>query len=650
MRKFNLKCILALCLVGTTYVSNAQLHPPHGADTTGDNWYKDYVGVQLTVSTPGDLAGPLIYTTANNGDGVGDWGGAIPTTLVDKELIRSTPDSLACNPVPAVGSMTGKVAFIWRGDCEFGAKAKAAEDAGAIAIIIVNHSSGGPVGMGAGAVGTQVTIPVFMISLEQGTPINDRLRNGGTVKISFTSWGSGKTNDLAVLFNGVARWHESAIPLSQIGTSGVNPAPYKGYDGAFLANFGTATETNVQLKSVVNFTPSGSTTSSVVHADSVTFNTFTPLDSIVAIGMANEYDIHPPSAVTGRFDVNYSVSSATPDEFLGNNVASYSFDVTDDVFCKGRYNVEKKLPIANTYYRLVVNNAAADYTWGNLHYVSTGGFAAISSIFSLSNGQDFLTNVFATAVVYKWKDSMQPDGRMQIGELTPVALGPITFGSADSSGRMYMVNYAAADGTPGINGLMLEANTWYWVGVSVTSDCFLGMDGIANQYPRTYLRAHAANPYTEYYSVNIDRTDVEITDDIVNDPTASFVMFPYESGSAVDSARFAQQMVGQVPAVSLRIGTTLGVKQVNSNTADVTIYPNPAKDVLNATVKLQEKASKVTYSIINLVGQSQVRMVSSNVTTDHVSMSTEGLASGTYFLLINADNKSTTVKKFTIVR
>jgi hypothetical protein len=98
MRKFNLKCLLALCLLGTTYASNAQLHPLHFADLTGtttptDNWYKDYVGVQLTVTTPQSVAGPLVYTTANNGDGSGDWGGTITTSLLDKDRLYYTAGS-----------------------------------------------------------------------------------------------------------------------------------------------------------------------------------------------------------------------------------------------------------------------------------------------------------------------------------------------------------------------------------------------------------------------------------------------------------------------------------------------------------------------------------------------------------------------------
>jgi subtilisin family serine protease len=69
-----------------------------------------------------------------------------------------------CAPYPA-GSMTGKIALIERGVCEFGFKVLQAQNAGAIGALIYNNPGGGDAlqAMGGGAVGGQVTIPsVFM--------------------------------------------------------------------------------------------------------------------------------------------------------------------------------------------------------------------------------------------------------------------------------------------------------------------------------------------------------------------------------------------------------------------------------------------------------------------------------------------------------
>ena len=47
-----------------------------------------------------------------------------------------------CNPYPA-GSLTGKIALIQRGTCEFGFKVLTAQNAGAIGALIYNNLAGG---------------------------------------------------------------------------------------------------------------------------------------------------------------------------------------------------------------------------------------------------------------------------------------------------------------------------------------------------------------------------------------------------------------------------------------------------------------------------------------------------------------------------
>src|SRR5690606_13783166 len=146
--------------------------------------------------------------------------------------------------------------------------------------------------------------------------------------------------------------------------------------------------------------------------------------------------------------------------------------------------------------------------------------------------------------------------------------------------------------------------------------------GITNQYPRTYLRAHApSNSFVEFYASQRTGSEIEISDDSLNRPGFTSTMFAFEGGTvvtmdAVDSARFAQQKNGFVPAISLRIGTaaTLGVTNSSvSNTAEVNVYPNPANDVLNVSVGLGEKAHNVTYTIIDLSGKTLKRLDKSNV-------------------------------------
>ena len=65
-----------------------------------------------------------------------------------------------------------------RGACEFGFKALAAQNAGAIAVIVVNNQEGAPIVMAGGADGESVTIPVLMVSDVVGELIIAELANG----------------------------------------------------------------------------------------------------------------------------------------------------------------------------------------------------------------------------------------------------------------------------------------------------------------------------------------------------------------------------------------------------------------------------------------------------------------------------------------
>ncbi len=90
----------------------------------------------------------------------------------------SAADSLGCLQLTNGADVAGKIAVIYRGECEFGVKALNANLAGAIAVVIVNNVPGSPVGMAAGASGDQVTVPVVMISQEAGALLRDEIIAG----------------------------------------------------------------------------------------------------------------------------------------------------------------------------------------------------------------------------------------------------------------------------------------------------------------------------------------------------------------------------------------------------------------------------------------------------------------------------------------
>ena len=113
-----------------------------------------------------------------------DFGGAFTTDGVTEDLVLlldegSDPDpNDGCEPVTNSGDLAGKIALIRRGVCEFGFKALVAQNAGAIAVVVINNVEGAPIVMAGGDFGDQVTIPVLMVSDVTGAAIVAELANG----------------------------------------------------------------------------------------------------------------------------------------------------------------------------------------------------------------------------------------------------------------------------------------------------------------------------------------------------------------------------------------------------------------------------------------------------------------------------------------
>jgi len=84
----------------------------------------------------------------------------------------------ACDTV--VNDLTGKIAVLDRGGCDFSLKCLNAQEKGAIGVIVCNNVEGPAAGMGAGGFGTQVTIPAWMISQSDCAAIRTEIPNGVT--------------------------------------------------------------------------------------------------------------------------------------------------------------------------------------------------------------------------------------------------------------------------------------------------------------------------------------------------------------------------------------------------------------------------------------------------------------------------------------
>ena len=174
-------------------------------------------GGLMEVDEPADVAGG--YETS----GQADWGGIITETPLSGEAVLvddgTNQPTLGCEPL--VNDLTGKIAIVDRGLCQFGTKALNAENAGAIAILICNFEDQ-VIGMAAGDDGGAVTIPALFMSSVDCEAIKPFIGNG--LIMSFvTPDNSGPMQLDAGLDNGVVA-HEFGHGISNRLTGGASQA------------------------------------------------------------------------------------------------------------------------------------------------------------------------------------------------------------------------------------------------------------------------------------------------------------------------------------------------------------------------------------------------------------------------------------------
>lgn len=140
-------------------------------------WTANGGNTALSIQSPHPLAGT--YSAVEAGFG----GSLTPTPLVANLVVGddgTLPDSNdVCESLTNATDLVGKIAVIRRGNCPFVDKVEAGQNAGAIAVIIVNNVPGSPIAMGG--TNSTITIPSVMISQADGDALIAALKQGDNI-------------------------------------------------------------------------------------------------------------------------------------------------------------------------------------------------------------------------------------------------------------------------------------------------------------------------------------------------------------------------------------------------------------------------------------------------------------------------------------
>ncbi|MFT4750077.1 MAG: putative repeat protein (TIGR01451 family) [Neolewinella sp.] len=134
----------------------------------------------MQVTTPETIAGP--YTT-----GTAQFGPVIGSTAITGQVVISDP-ALGCTEI--TNDLTGKIALVTRGECNFSLKAFNAQEAGAVGVIICNDAMagedrGGLINMSDGNPELTVTIPSVFLTFEDCVNLRNTVEAGDSVSVTF---------------------------------------------------------------------------------------------------------------------------------------------------------------------------------------------------------------------------------------------------------------------------------------------------------------------------------------------------------------------------------------------------------------------------------------------------------------------------------
>lgn len=223
-------------------------------------------------------------------------------------------DSLNC--MQTVSNVQGKVAVLYRGDCEFGTKALNAEAAGAVAVIIINNQPGGPVGMGAGTDGVTVTIPVIMIGDLDGVILAQAMESGD-VEVFIGNKTGYYPNDVGVKEERVFRAKQYATPSA----IAQNDTEFDVEPGAWVYNFGFNDQTTVKLSAVVE-----------LNGTELYNETSSPVDILAGDSTFIQLPVfNQTSYPVGEYELTYGVTSDSTDSYDADNTLDANFEITNDM-------------------------------------------------------------------------------------------------------------------------------------------------------------------------------------------------------------------------------------------------------------------------------------------------------------------------------
>ena len=497
-------------------------------------------------------------------------------------------------------SVNGKIAVVWRGSCQFGYKAAVAENNGAVAIIIINHS-GAPVGMAGGDSGVlAVNIPVVMISTTDGQTLINEMSNGPVEIFMGNKLGSqindvGSSKDVA----NISKYASVPVDMVQNGNNNFDL-------GLTITNFGSDDNTPVLNQSISG--PNG-----YLYSDTITYGVLPALQD-------TDYTYLPftdTNLTVGEYTINYDLSILNEiDQDSADNNVTASFNVTNNVLSRARTDENTGQIVANYWpHNYTTNQNVCMHVYEDEWPYAYGA----EGIYFSADTDSSLVGEYMIVSIYEWNDPVSG----AFVDWTQLSLNPILYNDyvfADDSLKKQIVYHEFTDDNLAPTVLKFQNYQRYLVcleydaGISGNLDFAFGYDSYLDYGSNT-----AYNPELGPAKLNIDGVP----------PYTSVAGNWYTGWSGADA-----------PSIGLKMAYSyVGIDDINDS--NYKIYPNPTNSIFKIGVK--DNNEKIKVEIYDMSGRNVIS--TKNVVSQTITLNVNNLQSGHYIVkIINDLGKVSTMK------
>ena len=564
-----------------------------------------FAQIIFQVQTPAPLAANYGLTWADPAGG--DW--ATPDLNISANSVTAAlqfvaapgGDTIACVP-PLAASLTGKIAVLYRGACEFGSKAFAAQNAGAIGVIIINNVGGGPVGMAGGADGLSVTVPLIMISDVDGAILRDAIV-AGTITSAFIGSKLGLfADDLGAIAGDLVR----ARRFSNIALLSQNAAEFSVQTGLWVRNFGNQDQAGATVSVDIQF-GGASVYSNTASVPTLAASTTpgTQGDTVfVSLGTFSQ-----ASYANGFYSMTYTITPANADGDPSDNVLTADFMMDDNIYSYGRIDQTTNSLLSPAGYR--PSTFGSDYeNCLAFEDPNASRIAATGLTFSASTSTpDVLTGAVVNATAYLWNDA---------------------FVDIDDAGLAFDLLIPLDEAAYGFSGDYQDSNIF----IPFTTPIVLSDD---QKYLFCFKTSNA-----ELFVGFDNQIDYRTTQNDIY-KQASFPLMT-DAQTTANLNGFGTELV---PAISVTMVSSVGVGvNEKENETVINAYPNPVKDVIS--IPVGNLTGDASLEIMDVTGKIVKTQKVSFVTNDVLRVDVSNMSNGTYIFKLTLDNGSANTFKVSV--